>query len=94
MPVAAANGPDWGPWGHMMWGSWGIGMMLTMVLFWAALIVALVLLVRWLLSAGTPGRHGGRHAESALEILQRRYARGEISRQEYEDMRRVLREEE
>jgi hypothetical protein len=31
--AAAANGQDWGPWGmHMMWSSWGTGMMLMMVL--------------------------------------------------------------
>jgi hypothetical protein len=31
---------------HMMWGSWGIGMMLMMVLLWAALIAALVFFIR------------------------------------------------
>ncbi len=40
---AVTNGPDWSPWGmHMTWGSWGIGMILMMVLFWAAIIVAIV----------------------------------------------------
>ncbi len=92
---AAANGQDWWPWGmHMMWGSWGIGMMIMMFLFWAAVIVALILLIRWLITSGTSGPQGttDRSAESALDILQKRYARGEISKQEYEEMRRVLRE--
>lgn len=93
--AAAANGPDWGPWGrHMMWGSWGIGMMLMMALLWAALIVAVVFFVRWLVTAGHRGqqavaRHG---AESALDILQKRYARGEISKAEFQDIRQDLHE--
>jgi len=93
--AAAANGQDWGPWGmHMMWGSWGIGMMLMMFLFWAALIVAIVFLVRWLVTAGNRGPQAidGRGSESALDILQKRYARGEMSKEEFQDMRRALQE--
>lgn len=93
--AAAANGQDWGPWGmHMMWGSWGIGMMLMMVLWWAALIAALVFFIRWLVTAGHRGRQAGpgHSAESALDILQKRYARGEISKEEFADMRHVLQE--
>ena len=41
-----------------MWGSWGIMMMIVMVLFWAAIIVGLVGLLRWLMTTGTP-RHQG-----------------------------------
>jgi putative membrane protein len=91
--AAAANGQDWGPWGmHMMWGSWGIGMMLMMFLFWAAIIVGIVLLIRWLVTTGSGGHHAaaGRTPESALDILQKRYARGEISKQEFEEIRRDL----
>src|SRR6266446_10969648 len=78
--AAAANGQDWGPWGmHMMWGSWGIGMMLMMILFWAALIVAVVYFIRWLITAGDHRQQAvtGHGQESALDILQKRYARGE-----------------
>src|SRR5215831_12294606 len=91
--VAAADGQDWGPWGmHMMWGSWGIGMMFMMFLFWAALIAALVFFIRWLITAGgrehqAVAEHG---AESALDILKKRYARGEISKAEFRDMRQDL----
>ncbi len=91
--AAAANGQDWGPWGmHMMWGSWGIGMMILMVLFWALVIVAIVFLIRWLTTAGPSGTSGAttQGSESALDILKKRYARGEIDRQEFEEMRRML----
>jgi len=91
--AAAANGQDWGPWGmHMTWGSWGIGMMLMMFLFWAAIIVALVFFIRWLTTAGGRGHQAvtGHDAESALDILKKRYARGEISKAEFQDMRQEI----
>ena len=89
----AANSNDWGPWGmHMMWGSWGVGMMIMMLLFWALLIVGLIFLIRWLIAAGNQGRQGrAEHSpESALDILQKRYARGDITKQEFDEIRRDL----
>ncbi len=91
--AVAANGEDWSPWGmHMMWGSWGIGMMIMMFIFWAVVIVGIVFLIRWLVTAGTPEQRPGTGpgTESALDILKRRYARGEINKQEFEEMRREL----
>lgn len=76
-------GSDWG-WGHMIFGS------LMMLLFWGAIIVLIVVVVRWL--AGGPAQGGGDAPVSnrALDILQERYARGEIDREEYEQKRRDL----
>jgi putative membrane protein len=79
---------------HMMWGSWGIGMMLMMLVFWGALIVGIIVLSRWFI---TSGQGGGAldtvpHRESALDILQKRYARGELSKAEFEAMRQDLQE--
>lgn len=77
--------------GHMMNGDWGTGWMwlggLGMVLFWALVIVGIVALVR-----GISGRSGAGEASppTALEILEGRYARGEIDRDEYEQKRRDL----
>jgi putative membrane protein len=61
----------------------GFGMML---LFWAALIVGAVFLVRWLAEQGRtgPGR------SDASEILKQRLARGEIDIEDYEARRKVL----
>ena len=89
--VAPAWVQDWspGPWGmHPMWGLWGIwglGIMLFMFLFWALVITAIVLGIRWLVRQGRP--EGG---DSALEILRQRYARGEINREEFEAKRKDL----
>jgi len=75
-------------WGHHMWGAWGplgIGMMLMMLVFWGLIIVGLVLGIRWLIAQGKEPR-----ADSPLDILKRRYARGEIDKEEYEAKKRDL----
>ena len=89
----AAGAENWGPWGmHMMWGSWGIGMMIMMFLICAAIIVGIVFAIRWLVMTSQAGQHAGtgQGSESALDILKKRYARGEITKQEFEDIRRDL----
>lgn len=68
----------------------GAGMGFLMILFWAVVVIALVLLV----SAVFPGRRASSHAKSALEILQERYARGEIDKGRFDAMRRDLEQRE
>ncbi len=75
-------------WNGMMGGGMGIGMLLAMV-FWLLLIVGAVLLVVWALQKFVIGGSGNVE-ESALDILKKRYARGEISREEYEEKKRDL----
>ena len=77
---------DWGWGGHpMMWGAWGFGMMIMMILFWGLIIVAVVVGIRWLLGQGKETR-----SDSALEILRQRYARGEINKEEFEAKKKDL----
>lgn len=88
-PSAHAHtwGGDWDDgwgWGHMIFGS------IMMLLFWGGLVVLIVLAVRWI--GGGPTR-GGNHTTSrnrALEILEERYARGEIDKDEFEERRHLL----
>jgi putative membrane protein len=68
-----------------MWGAWGIGMILIMLLFWGVVIVGLIVGVRWLFSQSKESR-----SDSALEILRQRYARGEINKEEFEAKKRDL----
>lgn len=88
-----AGGQGWVPWDMpMMRGGWGMVMMIMMFIFWAAVMIAIVFLIRWLISSSGSGQRSerARDTDSALEILQKRYARGEISKQDYEDMRRDM----
>jgi putative membrane protein len=60
-------------------------MMLGMLAFWAAAITGIVLGIRWLLGAGRPVA-----GDRAMAVLRERYARGEISKEEFEAKRRDL----
>jgi putative membrane protein len=70
-----------------MYGSGRLLGMGMMILFWGAVIVLVIWAVRSLFPQPS---HSGR--EQALEILQQRYARGEISAAEYEQARAKLEE--
>ncbi len=77
---------NWG-WGAMMVGGFG------MLVFWGLVLGVIVWAVRGF--AGVNPQHPSSGAQpgsqpTALEILQARYARGEISREEYETIRRDL----
>jgi putative membrane protein len=81
----------------MGFGFGGFGMV-YMLIFWVVIIGLAVWLLTRLFPAGTDRVASGAQArrsagkESALDILQMRYARGEISQREYEQMRRDITE--
>jgi putative membrane protein len=58
-----------------------------MILFWGAIIGGIALLVAGLARQGTRRDQGG---ESPLEILKRRYASGEIDREEFQRRKELL----
>lgn len=81
----AAQAPYDRGWGmHPMWG-WGMGMMFVMCIFWAIVIVVLVFGIRWFMAQGPHAR-----SDAALEILRKRYARGEIEKDEFDAKRKAL----
>ena len=52
------------------------------------LIVGIALLIVWLVRQSGSGSAGSRDSgETALDILKKRYAKGEISKEEYERMK-------
>ena len=68
----------------MMWGYGLIGL-----IFNVAIIVGIVILIVWAVrrfSSGTSSSGG----QSPREILQTRYARGEITREQYQEMLKDL----
>ncbi|MDE3074965.1 MAG: SHOCT domain-containing protein [Chloroflexota bacterium] len=77
------RGPFFG--GIPTW-QWALGLSLHWLgtlAFWGAVIVGIILVVRWL---GGERREG----QTPQEILKRRYASGEITGEQYEQMRRAL----
>ena len=88
-PAQDLEGGGWAApslWG--LWGIWGLVMMLVMLVFWGLVIAGLVVGLRWLLSLARDGRREG--PDAALDILRQRYARGEISKEEFEAKKRDL----
>lgn len=72
------DGFDGGPLGIV----WGLLMMALWIAFWAVIIVVAVRMIR----------RGARETSStsAVQVLEERYARGEISREEFTERRAVL----
>lgn len=64
-----------------MYGYEHAGMGLWMILVWAIPIVLIVLLVRYFVT--DRNEKSEKHGKSALEILEMRYARGEIDQEEF-----------
>ena len=73
----------YGPWD----GGWGFGMMFVSLLFIALIVLGVVLVIRSFSHGGQAPRSDGNRA---LDILDERFARGEIDQQEYEERRRTL----
>ncbi|MEQ8356304.1 MAG: SHOCT domain-containing protein [Kiloniellaceae bacterium] len=79
---------------HDSWDmGWGFGHMafggLMMLLFWGAVIAVVVIAVQRL-GGGSPGTRTQPSDKRALDILQQRFARGEIEKEEFEERRRLL----
>ncbi|MDO8446134.1 MAG: SHOCT domain-containing protein [Deltaproteobacteria bacterium] len=69
---------QWHWWGWMWFGP------IFMLLFWVVLIAGVIIVVKWVLG------QGGKREESALDILKKRYARGEISKEEFEEKKKDI----
>ena len=66
------------------WGWLGLGI-LHMVVFWGLVILAFVALVKWL-------GEGARSQPGAPDILKARYAKGELTRGQFEQLKRDIAE--
>jgi putative membrane protein len=75
-------------WGNGMgWGGWLL-MILTTVGFWALVVFGIVALFRGV--GGGAGPRTGAGAASAHQILDERFARGEIDVEEYHARKNIL----
>lgn len=69
---------------HWVDYGWGMGFgWLFMVLFWALVILGVVFIFKMISERSRPAEKG----ETALDILKKRYAKGEITKEEFERMK-------
>lgn len=86
------NGPmtrrwdDTGPYGCGFGWGYGYGGMFMGIIILIALIAAAVFLFQYLKSKNA----GGRIQETPLDILKKRYARGELTKEDFDRIRRDL----
>ncbi len=69
-------------------GWWWWLMMASMILFWVAIVGGVIWFIVYLVRRPTGTGTGS--AETALDILNKRYARGEITSEEYERLKRDI----
>ena len=76
----------------MMGGGYGMSGLgqIIMLAFWIAVIVGIVFLIRWLILSTRTEGHKAHPKDSALEILRKRYAKGEIDKDEFEEKKKDL----
>jgi putative membrane protein len=70
--------------GHMTPPHWGRPGFLLVFLFWALAIAGILAIIKWIFQADA-GR-----GDSPLDVVKKRYARGEISREEFEEKKKDL----
>ena len=75
----------WGMHGDDVGTGWMIVMMVAMALFWGGIILG----IAWLIRGGFESWRAGR-GETPIGILERRFAEGAISAEEYHERRDVL----
>lgn len=76
-----------------MWWPWA-GMWIFPMIMFAVIVIMFYFAGRWCCRSPCPGsgRHNGEggKSESALDILKKRYAKGEIAKDEFEQMKKDI----
>jgi putative membrane protein len=94
--LSLVSGAIWG-WPYGGWGMMGPGMMAGFGWMWLipVLGIAFLGLIIWAIVASVRSSNESKgpdssEADSALEVLKKRYARGEINKEEYEERKKDL----
>jgi len=72
---------------HMMDGWGGFGMTF-MIIFWVLIVALIITLIWFLVQKGSSNNKPSN--ESALDILKKRYSRGEIDEEEYQRIKKQI----
>ncbi len=86
------HGYEWGMGPGMMGWGYGMGWFWTIIMaaICVAVIVGIIFFIKWLVVSAGAGSGGAKSADSALDILRKRYARGEINKEEFEEKKKDL----
>lgn len=78
-------GYGYGHWGMMDGWGYGFGYGLVHMVIWVVILAAIIVGIVWLVRslAANDGRYALPHRSASLDVLEERYARGEINRDEY-----------
>lgn len=80
-------------WPNMMWGLYGGGLGITGIIlsfiFTVIIVAGIIILIVWLIKR-TGSSRTGRTEDGAMEILKKRYARGEITKKEFESIKKDI----
>jgi putative membrane protein len=68
---------------------YGYGHMLFGLLFWILIIAGIVIVIKWFMDQ-SQRREEVKEQMSALEVAKIRYAKGEITKEEFEEIKRDL----
>lgn len=82
----------WG-WPNMMGGYYGgMGWIVIILgfIFFIAIIVGIILLIVWLAKRATHSVSEPKTNTKALDVLKERYAKGELTKEQYEDIKKDL----
>jgi len=83
----------WG-WPNMMGGFYGGGMgwigMILGFIFFILIIIGIIFLIIWAVKRSTHSEIEDKTGNKALEVLKERYAKGEITKEQYESMKKDL----
>lgn len=93
LSLSPASAQRYDRWHPGMMDGWGMGWFggIFMIVFWILIIVGLVFLIKWLVQSSRDSSGGpAKPTSRALHILEERYARGEIDKQEFLDKKKDL----